>query len=140
MAADLAAHGLALDTGTELWRVDLEGAGSPEVPPLAVAGGTVLVAHRLGGMALIHAGDGSVSWRVSSDGAAIQGGPTGPGPEGRFALPLDDGRVLVAGPGRATSMVDPPGRVAGVATGPDGTLLVAGREADDNGLTASTGW
>ena len=77
---------------------------------------------------------------MSSDGAAVRGGPAGPGPGGRFALPLEDGRILLAGPEQPTAVVEPPGRASGVATGPGGLLLVGVREATDNDLTASTGW
>lgn len=140
VAGDIAAHGLAADSGAERWRADLEGAGSPEVAPLDAGGGSALVAHRLGGMALLDAASGRSRWQVSSDGAVIRGGPAGPGPGGRFALPLDDGRLLLAGPGRPTTITDPPGRISGVAAGPGRTLLVGLREATDNDLTASTGW
>jgi outer membrane protein assembly factor BamB len=140
VAGDIAAHGLAVDSGAERWRLDLQGAGSPEVVPLDAGGGAALVAHRLGGMVLIDAADGRPRWQVSSDGAAIRGGPAGPGPGGRFALPLDDGRLLLAGPDRPTTLAEPPGRVSGVARGADGTLLMGLREAADNDLSASTGW
>jgi outer membrane protein assembly factor BamB len=139
VAGDVAAHGLDLATGVEVWRTDLEGAGSPEVPPLAVADGDVLVGHRLGGMVLLDS-HGRPRWQVSSDGAAVRGGLAGPGPGGRFAFPLDDGRLLLAGPGAPSSVLDPPGRVSGVAMGPDGTLGVGTRDASDNGVTASSGW
>jgi outer membrane protein assembly factor BamB len=138
-AGDLAAHGLDLETGKELWRTGLEGAGSPEVPPLALANGDVLVAHRLGGLALL-SGAGAPRWAVGSDGASVRGGPVGPGPAGRFALPLDDGRLLLTGPGALASVLDPPGRISGVAVGPQAALLVGGREATQNALIASTGW
>nr|MDQ6911114.1 PQQ-binding-like beta-propeller repeat protein [Actinomycetota bacterium] len=74
VAGDLAAHGLEVASGAELWRTALDGAGSPEVAPLALAGGDVLVAHRLGGMALLQPG-GQMRWQVSSDGAAVRGAP-----------------------------------------------------------------
>jgi outer membrane protein assembly factor BamB len=140
VAGDIAAHALSAESGVERWRSPLEGAGSPEVVPLDAGDGAVLVGHRLGGLALLEAGDGRTRWTASSDGAAVRGGPAGPGPGGRFALPLDDGRVLLAGPGRPTDIVDPPGRVSGVAAGPGGLLLVATREATDNELTGSSGW
>lgn len=140
VAGDVAAHALAIDSGVERWRAPLEGAGSPEVAPLDAGGGVVLVAHRLGGMALLDAADGRSRWATSSDGAAVRGGPAGPGPAGRFALPLHDGRLLVAGPGGPAEVLDPPGRVSGVAAGPGGALLVGTREATDNDLTATTGW
>ena len=140
VAGDGAAHGLAADSGVEHWRTEIGGSGSPEDLPLNVGDGTALVAHRLGGMAQLDAGDGSIRWEVSSDGAAVRGGPAGPGPGGRFALPLEDGRILLAGPEQPTAVVEPPGRASGVATGPGGLLLVGVREATDNDLTASTGW
>ncbi len=140
VAGDSAAHALAADSGTERWRVDVGGSGSPEDAPLDAGGGATLVADRLGGMALLDAADGRSRWHTNSDGAAVRGGPAGPGPGGTFALPLEDGRLMLAGPGRPAVLVDPPGRVSGVATGPGGTLLVAVREAADNDLTASTGW
>ena len=140
VAGDSAAHGLVGDTGSERWRRELEGSGSPEDLPLDAGAGAALVAHRLGGLALLDARDGALRWEVSSDGAAVRGGPAGPGPGGLFALPLDDGRLLLAGPDRPTTVSDPPGRVSGVAAGPGGTLLVGVREADGNDLTAFTGW
>ncbi len=140
VAGDIAAHALAADSGVERWRADVGGSGSPEDAPLDAGGGAALVADRLGGMALLDVGDGATRWHVTSDGAAVRGGPAGPGPGGTFALPLEDGRLLLAGPGRPVDLVDPPGRVSGVATGPAGTLLVGVREADANDLTASTGW
>ncbi len=140
VAGDSAAHGLGADSGAERWRRELDGAGSPEDVPLDAGDGAVLVAHRLGGMALLDGTDGAPRWQVASDGAAVRGGPAGPGPNGLFALPLEDGRLLLAGPGRATATVDPPGRVSGVAAGPGGTLIVGVREAVDNDLTASAGW
>ncbi|MDQ6927241.1 MAG: PQQ-binding-like beta-propeller repeat protein [Actinomycetota bacterium] len=139
VAGDVAAHALDLETGAELWRTGLEGAGSPEVRPLPVAGGDVLVAHRLGGMAILDS-DGKIHWQVSSGGAAVRGAPAGPGPGGRFALPLDDGRLLLAGPGAPTTVLDPPGRVSGVAMGPAAVLVVGTREASVNGVNASSGW
>jgi len=140
VAGDSAAHGLEADSGAERWRSNLDGAGSPEVVPLDAGGGTVLVAHRLGGMVLLDGVDGAPQWQVRSDGAAVRARPAGPGPDGLFALPLEDGRLLLAGPGRSTATVDPPGRVSGVASGPGGALIVGVREAADNDLTASTGW
>ncbi|MGI9023654.1 MAG: PQQ-binding-like beta-propeller repeat protein [Acidimicrobiales bacterium] len=140
VAGDGAAHGLASESGAEQWRADLDAAGSPENAPLDAGGGAALVAHRLGGMALLDGADGSVRWQVASDGAAERGGPAGPGPRGLFALPLEDGRLLLAGPDLPTATVDPPGRVSGVAMGPGGTLVTGVREAVDNDLTTSTGW
>jgi hypothetical protein len=141
VAGDLAAHALAADSGRERWRARLEGAGSPEVAPLDAGAGRVLAAHRLGGMVLLDVG-GQALWQVSSDGAAVRGGPAGAGPRGRFALPLHDGRLLVAGPEDpgVGEVLDPPGRVSGAAVAPGGELLVALREAPENDLTALSGW
>ena len=140
VAADVAAHGLSLDDGSERWRQPLEGAGSPEVPPLAAGGGTVLVAHRLGGMALLDARTGSMRWYASSDTVAVRGSPAGPGPAGWFALPLHDGTVLFAGPDRPVEQKEPPALVTGVAIGPRGLLLIGTGQGDENGLLAVTGW
>ncbi|MCA1692880.1 MAG: PQQ-binding-like beta-propeller repeat protein [Actinobacteria bacterium] len=141
VAGDVAAHGLALDDGAERWRQDLEGAGSPEVPPLALAGDTVLVPHRQGGLALLGTGDGAVRWIAGSDGASVRGGPAGPGPGGWFALPLDDGRLLLAGPDRDPSVFEPPdGLTSGVASGPGGVLLIATAQGSANAISAASGW
>jgi outer membrane protein assembly factor BamB len=140
IAGDIAAHALDLDSGTERWSTPLEGAGSPEVVPVDAGGGAVLVGHRLGGLALLDGADGRVRWEASSDGVAMRGGPAGPGPGGAYALPLHDGRVLLAGPDRPAQLLDPPGRVSGVAAGPGGALLVATRETGENDLTALSGW
>jgi outer membrane protein assembly factor BamB len=141
VAGDVAAHGLALATGQERWATPLDGSGAPEVVPLPVGEGKVLAAHRLGGMALLSAADGRVEWTAGGDAAAVRGAPAGPGPGGRFAFPLDDGRVLLAGPGRPTSLVRPPGRASGVTVaGPHQLLAVATREAPANALVAFSGW
>lgn len=139
VAGDVAAHGLALATGARRWWIETDGAGSPEVPPL-VGGGAVVVAHRLGGMLLVDEGDGRVRWQTSTDAAAVRGGPAGPGPGGRYALPLDDGRLLLAGPDRPQEILDPPGRVSGVAAGAGQRLLVATRGAERNQLVALHSW
>lgn len=140
VAGDVAAHGLDLATGETRWRVETGGAGSPEVPPLALDDGAVLVAHRLGGMGVLDGRDGTVRWQAGADAAAVRGGPAGPGPGGGFALPLDDGRLLLAGPERPAEILDPPGRVSGVATGGHQLLLVATRGAETNQLVALRGW
>ena len=140
VAGDLAAHALALTTGEERWRTPVEGAGSPEVPPLAVDARSVLVGHRLGGLDLLDAATGRRSWQVASDGAAVRGGPV-LGPAGSYAFPLDDGRVLLAGPDRETELVRPPaGRVSGLAVGPRGWLVASLREAAVNTVEAGPLW
>ncbi|HEV2760519.1 MAG TPA: PQQ-binding-like beta-propeller repeat protein [Acidimicrobiales bacterium] len=140
VAGDLAAHALAMSSGEPRWRTPVEGAGSPEVPPLVVDARSVLVAHRLGGLDLLDAATGRRTWQVTSDGAAVRGGPA-LGPAGSFAFPLDDGRVLLAGPQRATELLRPPaGRVSGLATGPGGLLVTTVREAPVNSVEAGPAW
>jgi outer membrane protein assembly factor BamB len=140
VAGDLAAHALALSTGAERWRTEVEGAGSPEVPPLVVDDQSVLVGHRMGGLDLLDAATGRRRWQVATDGAAMRGGPIA-GPEGTYAFPLDDGRLLLAGPARETEFLQPPaGRVSGVATGPGGFLVASMREAPVNTLEAGPAW
>ena len=140
VAGDRAAHAFAAADGRPLWRVPTEDSGSAEVPPLPVpgAGGGMLVAHRLGGLVLVSA-QGSSVWSVTSDGAAVRGGPVGPGPQERYALPLDDGRLLLGG-AQGSELLDPPGLVTGVALGPAGALLVATGGARSNHLYAVSGW
>lgn len=136
---DLGAHGLSLEDGSERWRTTIEGAGSPEVPPLALGGGKVLVAHRLGGMAMLDARDGAEEWTAQSDQAAVTGGPAGPGPNGWFALPLWDGSVLFAQEDH-TKVREPPGQITGVARGPGDVLLAGITKGTQNGLEALVGW
>lgn len=140
VAADRAAHGLSLDDGRERWRRAVGGAGSPEVPPQAIGDGSVLVAHRLGGLAMLDGGDGRVRWTASSGSAAVRGGPVGPGANGWFALPLDDGRLMLAGPDRAVDIREPPALVSGVAAGPGGVLVVGLAQGAGNGASALRGW
>ncbi|HVF13714.1 MAG TPA: PQQ-binding-like beta-propeller repeat protein [Acidimicrobiales bacterium] len=136
VAGDIAAHGLALADGAERWRVRTDGRGSPEVPPLVVGGGEVLVAHRRAGLLLVDAANGEVRWGGTADGVAVRGGPAGTGSDGPFAFPIDDGRLLLAGPGSTATFLDWPGRVSGVAVAPGALLLVATREARANHLIA----
>lgn len=139
VAGDLAAHALAMTTGEERWRTAVEGAGSPEVPPTSVDARSVLVAHRLGGLDLLDAATGRRSWTVATDAAAVRGGPA-VGPEGSYALPLHDGRLLLAGPDRETELLRPPGRVSGVVAGPGGFLVASTREAAVNTVEAGPAW
>ena len=139
IAGDRAVRALALDDGRPLWHVRTEDSGSAEVPPLTTGGdGGVVAAHRLGGLVRVDAA-GAVGWSASSDGAAVRGGPAGPGRRGRYALPLDDGRLLLGGP-HGSEVLDPPGLVSGVALGPGGALLVATAGRDRNHLYAISGW
>jgi outer membrane protein assembly factor BamB len=139
VAGDLAAHALGLATGEERWRTPVEGAGSPEVPPVAVGPGAVLTAHRLGGLDLLDAGTGRRTWQVRTDGAAVRGGPV-VGPGGSFAFPLDDGRMLLAGPDRQTEFRQAPGRISGLAVGPHGLLVAAIRGGAVNTALATPDW
>jgi outer membrane protein assembly factor BamB len=136
VAGDRTAVAVDLRSGARRWTAPTAGgAGSPEVPPLPVDGAGVLVADRLTGLSL-HGADGSVRWRGPSVGAAVRGGPAGPDVAGRFALPVDDGRLLLAGPGQEPVVLDPPGRVSGVAGGGRAGLVVATEEAAFNALVA----
>ena len=123
-------------TATSVWRTDTGGRGSPEVPPLPFGDGQVLVAHRRAGLVLLDAGTGAEEWFGAADGAAVRGGPAGPGPDGPFAFPIDDGRLFLVGPGLEPNQLDWPGRVSGVAMTSDRLLLVATREARANHLIA----
>jgi outer membrane protein assembly factor BamB len=139
VAGDLAAHALDLRDGKERWRTPLRGAGSPEVPPVAVDAGSVLVAHRMGGLDLLDLATGERQWQVDMDGIMVRGGPV-VGPEGSFAFPLDDGRMVLAGPGRETEARQAPARISGLAVGPDGVLVAATRGSAVNTVAATPLW
>ena len=139
VAGDLAAHALDLRDGKERWRTSLRGAGSPEVPPVPVDAGSVLVAHRLGGLDLLDLATGQRQWQVDTDGIMVRGGPV-VGPPGSFAFPLDDGRMVLAGPGRDTEERQAPARISGLALGPNGVLVAATRGAAVNTVGATTMW
>jgi len=139
VAGDLGAHALGLADGRQRWRTQLRGAGSPEVPPVAVGADAVLVAHRLGGLDLLDTATGERRWQVATDGIAVRGGPV-VGPGGRFAFPLDDGRLVLAGPARATEMLQAPNRISGVVAGPGGLLIASTRGANVNSVQATEHW
>jgi outer membrane protein assembly factor BamB len=130
VTGDAAALALDLATGARRFTAATGGAGSPEVPPFV--GPELVVADRLGDLLGLTA-DGRVRWRVPGRGAAERGGPVTS--HGSAALPVDDGRLLVRQAGEVT-MLDPPGRVSGVAAGLGGLLVVATREAEVNELVA----
>lgn len=140
VAGDLAARALALASGKELWRTALEGAGSPEVPPAPVGEGKVLVAHRLGGLELLDAATGRREWQLTTDGAAVRGGPVVAPDRASFAFPLDDGRLVVAGPGKPTEFRQAPNRLSGLVAGPAGLLVVADRGSPVNTVQATPDW
>lgn len=139
VGGDLFAHALGLADGKERWRTELRGAGSPEVPPVAVGAGSVLVAHRLGGLDLLDTAGGRRLWQVATDGIMVRGGPV-IGPQGSFAFPLDDGRLVLAGPDRDTEMRQAPNRLSGLVAGPRGLLVAATRGATVNTVTATGDW
>jgi outer membrane protein assembly factor BamB len=133
---DLQAKSFDLDSGERGWSLGLGGAGSAEVPPLALAGGGVLVTDRDAGLTLVEA-DGRRRWHTRVGGAAERGAPAGPLSDGVFAVPLWSGRYLLAGEGKRSRTVQPPGGVVnGVAVGPGGVLVVATAQGPDNQLVA----
>jgi outer membrane protein assembly factor BamB len=133
---DLAAKAFDLHTGKHLWTTPVGGAGSPEVPPLAQADGRVLVADRLAGLTLLDS-DGRRQWRARADAAAERGAPVGPVTGGVYALPLDNGKVLLAGPSQGRAVVRAPGGlVSGVAASQPGALFVSSAQGRDNQLVA----
>lgn len=139
VGGDLYAHALSVADGRERWRTELRGAGSPEVPPVAVGAGAVLVAHRLGGLDLLDTATGRRVWQFATDGIAVRGGPV-VGPEGSFAFPLDDGRLILAGPNREPETRQAPNRLSGVVAGPRRLLVAATRGASVNTVTATENW
>jgi outer membrane protein assembly factor BamB len=139
VGGDLAAHALALADGKERWRTALGGAGSPEVPPVAVGADAVLVAHRLGGLDLLETATGRRRWQTATDGIAVRGGPA-VGPRGTFAFPLDDGRMVLAGPDREPETRQAPNRISGLVAGPDGLLVAGTRGATVNSVEATRDW
>lgn len=142
VAGDVAAHAFALDDGAPRWRTEVEGAGSPEVPPMSHGDGEVLVPHRQGGMALLETATGDIRWEARSDSAAVRGGPAGPGPDDWFAMPLDDGSMLMvdARAGDSDVRKPPGGLVSGVAAAPGGLLVVATGQGEANFVSAMSGW
>lgn len=139
VGGDLFAHALAMVDGKERWRTELQGAGSPEVPPVPAGTGAVLVAHRLGGLDLLDTASGRRLWQLSTDGIAVRGGPV-VGPEGSFAFPLDDGRLVLAGPTRETETRQAPNRISGLVAGPRRLLVAGTRGATVNTVTATEDW
>lgn len=139
VGGDLFAHALGLVDGRERWRTELRGAGSPEVPPVAVGAGAVLVAHRLGGLDLLDTASGQRLWQMATDGIAVRGGPV-VGPEGSFAFPLDDGRLVLAGPDREMETRQAPNRLSGLVAGPRRLLVAGTRGATVNTVTATEDW
>jgi len=133
---DLSAKAFDLADGHQLWATEVGAAGSPEVPPLALADGSLLVADREAGLTLLDGG-GRRRWKTRAGAAAVRGGPVGPVTGGVYALPLYDGNVLLAGPGHDSRVAAAPGGlVSGVAVDPSGSLLVSSAQGKDNQLVA----
>ena len=133
---DLAAKAFDVVSGRRRWATEVGSAGSPAVPPLPLAHGSVLVADRRSGLTLLD-GDGRRRWTARAHAAAVQGGPVGPTGGGAYALPLYDGKVLVAGPHHGRTVIEAPGGlVSGVAVAPGGSLLVSSAQGNDNQLVA----
>jgi outer membrane protein assembly factor BamB len=134
VAPDRRAHAYELASGREQWRADMGGAGSPEAPP-AARRDAVALADRLGHLVVVDVRNGHRRWSADGDGAVERGGPAFAG-DNVVALPLDDGRLLVAGP-RKHRVLDPPGRVSGlVASGHN--LYYATRESPPSFLATVT--
>lgn len=135
IAGDALAYGIDARTGTPRWHTVMPGPGSPEVAPVAMPGHRVAFADRDGDLKVVHVAGGIADWEVRGIGGAFRGGPVALGPDA-VALPVDDGRVLVAGGGRVKEILDPAGLVPGVATSGDGHLVVATREGEPNMISA----
>jgi len=138
VAGDIEAHAFAAADGSPRWSTALEGSGAAEVAPLP-RGAEVLVPHRLGGMALLELSTGEPVWTASSESAVVDGGVTGPGPAGSFALGLVDGSVLLAD-GTGTRLLTAAAPLRGVAGLPDGTLVVTTAKGEANAVVGLTGW
>lgn len=141
VAGDGRAHALDLGTGTERWTAPVDGAGSPEVAPLAAGGDSLVVSDRLSGLTLLDTREGRVRWHQSGPGAVVRGAPVVASTAAglRIALPLDDGRLWLVGPRGPTRVIGGEGRVSGLAV-LGRLLVVARREAAVNGLDATWGW
>lgn len=131
VTGDIEAVAFGLSDGRRAWSRPTTGAGSPEVPPFS--GKELVVADRRGGLLGLAPSDGRVRWHMDGRGAAVRGGPAST--DTHVAMPVDDGRVVFRTDDRVR-VLDPPGRVSGVGAGPDGLVLVATREADQNELIA----
>src|SRR5262249_38246498 len=98
---ELAAKAFEMASRRPLWVTSLGGGGAPEVPPLPVGTDKVLAADRVGGLTLLDL-RGHKLWSVRVRAAVVQNGPVGPTPDGRYAVPLYNGRLLVASDGRSS--------------------------------------
>lgn len=142
VVVDGAGMARALDAagGAQLWAVALEDGGSQEVAPVGGGDATVVVPHRLGGMARIELATGELLWEATSEGALLRGQPAGPGPGGSFAMGLVSGSLLLAsGPGPA-AVATSDSLVSGVARGPAGVLVITTAHGPVNEVVAVAGW
>ena len=135
VAGDAMAYAIDVRTGAPRWHTEMPGPGSPEVAPVVLQGGRVAFADRDGDLEVAHIADGTAAWAVRGIGAAFRGGPVALGLD-TVALPVDDGRVVVARGGKVADILDPSGLVPGVATSGDGRLVVATREGEPNMISA----
>lgn len=135
IAGDASAYAVDARTGMPRWHTPMPGPGSPEVAPAVLQGDRIAFADRDGDLHIVHVADGTRAWDVRGVGAAFRGGPVALGPD-TVALPVDDGRVLVATGGRVEEILDPSGLVPGVATSGDGRLVIATREGRPSMISA----
>ena len=132
---DLAAKAFDMASGRRLWTTSVGGGGAPELAPLAVGHDRVLAADRIGGLTMLDL-RGRKLWSVRVRAAIVGGGLVGPTPDGRYAVPLYNGKLLVAAAGRSSSIEAPGGLANGVVMGPTGGLLVATAQGPDDQLVA----
>ena len=130
VAPDFKIHAFDLDTGRPRWSVDTPGAGAPEAPPVT-RGDEVAAADRDGNLSVVNVRTGRRLWSARVDAAVDRAGPVFVGE--RVALPLDDGRLLVAWP-HGHRLLRFGGPVSGIAATSSHTVLIATREADPSTL------
>ncbi|MBV9255021.1 MAG: PQQ-binding-like beta-propeller repeat protein [Actinobacteria bacterium] len=135
VAGDSMAYAVDVHAGRPRWHAEMPGPGSPEVAPVMLAGGRVALADRDGDLKVVDIAYGREAWAVRGVGVAFRGGPVALGPD-TVALPVDDGRVLIAQGGKVADVLDPSGLVPGVATSGDGRLVMATREGEPNVISA----
>jgi len=139
IGGDAVVRGLSLADGSERWRAKAPGRGVPEFAPVPAGDGAVIVGHSRG-MALYDAKRGDLAWGAYIDHASVIGAPAGPGPDGWFALPLDDGTLMLAHVNERVEYFEGEGRVTGVASGPGGLLIATTSGGRVNGVGALSGW
>jgi outer membrane protein assembly factor BamB len=132
---DLAAKAFDLSSGRRLWTTTVGGGGAPKVPPLPVGNDKVLAADRVGGLTMLDL-HGHKVWSLRVRAAVVQDGPAGPTADGQYAVPLYNGKLLVAAAGRSSSVEAPGGLANGVAVRPGGGLLVSTAQGRDDQLVA----